>query len=227
MQVAHALPTNNPVVCYLVQTGDGQNILIDSGLPGHLPADRVPPGLTPVLGKSVIEQLGELGIKPADINLLICTHFDMDHAGHHSAFTNAEFIVQRTHYGHAYNSPRFALTRPEWDRPDVRFRFVDGDTQLLPGLDLIETSGHTLGHQSVLVRLPEMGPVLLAIDAVRRQSNFEPDHEKDAQDEDEHALRTSTRKLLDTVEREKVSLVVFGHDPQQWQTLRKAPAYYE
>src|SRR5262249_52503475 len=184
-------------------------------------------GLTPVLHKSVIEQLGELGIQPSDINLLICTHFDMDHAGHHSAFTNAEYIVQREHYAHACSSPRFALTRPQWDRPDVRFRFVDGDTQLLPGLDLIETSGHALGHQSVLVRLPEMGPVLLAIDAVRKQSDFRPDHEKDTQDEDEQALQASTRKLLELAEREKVALVIFGHDGPQWQTLRKAPEYYE
>src|SRR5258708_11500886 len=226
MQVAHTLPTMMPVVAYLIQTGDEQNILIDSGLPAYLPPDRVPPGQTPVIGKSVIEQLGELGLQPADINLLICTHFDVDHAGHLGAFRNAEFIVQRAHYVHACSGERFALTCSEWDRPDTRFRFVDGDTQLLPGLDLIETSGHTLGHQSVLVRLPETGPVLLAIDAVRDQSAFKPDRQKGPQDEDEQALNASTRKLLDLAEREKVSLVIFGHDGQQWQALKKAPEYY-
>lgn len=38
-----------------------------------------------------------------------------------------------------------------------RIRLVDGDTELLPGLELIETSGHVPGHQSVLVRLPKTG----------------------------------------------------------------------
>jgi len=44
---------------------------------------------------------------------------------------------------------------------------------------------------------------------------------------DEERLRASTRKLLDLVQREQVSLVVFGHDGEQWQTLRKAPDWYE
>ena len=43
----------------------------------------------------------------------------------------------------------------------------------------------------------------------------------------EEQLRASTRKLLDLVEREHVALVIFGHDGEQWQTLKKAPAYYE
>ena len=43
----------------------------------------------------------------------------------------------------------------------------------------------------------------------------------------EEQLRASTQKLLDLVEREHVTLVIFGHDGQQWQTLKKAPAFYE
>jgi hypothetical protein len=40
------------------------------------------------------------------------------------------------------------------------------------------------------------------------------------------AVRASTRKLLDLVEREGISLVVFGHDGEQWQTLIKLPEAY-
>ena len=47
-----------------------------------------------------------------------------------------------------------------------RIRLVDGDTELLPGITLIETSGHVPGHQSVLVRLSKTGAVLLTVDAV-------------------------------------------------------------
>jgi N-acyl homoserine lactone hydrolase len=46
-------------------------------------------------------------------------------------------------------------------------------------------------------------------------------------DDNEEQLLASTRKLLDLVERENVKLVVFGHDGQQWQGLKKAPEYYE
>src|SRR5579871_4101627 len=92
---------------------------------------------------------------------------------------------------------------------------------------LIETSGHAPGHQSVLVRLPHTGPVLLAIDAVVMQRLFTPERTVWPTDDNEEQLRASTRKLLDLVERERVALVIFGHDGQQWRTLRKAPAYYD
>ena|SRR5437764_9859721 len=214
--------------CYLIETSDGKHVLIDSGLPADVP---LPAGMPPAeheQGKNVIEQLKDLGLCPDDIDLLICTHFDMDHAGYHDAFTKAELIVQREHYALARSGhPRFAATRAHWDHPALRYRLIDGDTELLPGLTLLDTSGHTPGHQSVLVRLPQTGPVLLAIDAVAMQRLFTPDRQAWQLDDNEEQLRASTRKLLDLVAREHVALVIFGHDGQQWQTLKKAPAYYE
>lgn len=226
MQVA----TSPSVPCYLIQTGDGKNILIDSGLPSQMPEGfQAPPDLPPiVLGKNVVEQLAGVGIQPADINILIATHFDMDHAGNHDLFRNAEVVVQRPHYELARGGhPRFAPTRSHWDHPDLRYRFVDGDTELLPGLELIETSGHTTGHQAVLVRLPHTGPVLLTIDSVTTQSAFTMDRKASRMDENEQELLVSTRKLLDLVLREHIDLIIFGHDAEQWQTLKKAPEYYD
>lgn len=223
------LPTNPPSAgsagCYLVQMSDGRNILIDSGLPADY---TPPPGMPPSANnKNVLEHLTDLGLRPEDIDLVVCTHFDVDHAGYHDAFPQAEFIVQREHYELARSGhPRFAGARAHWDHPSLRYRLIEGDTELLPGLTLIETSGHTPGHQSVLVRLPQTGPVLLAIDAVVLQRLFTPER-KAWPIENEEQLRASTRKLLELVEREHVALVVFGHDGEQWQTLKKAPAYYE
>ena len=212
--------------CYLIEMSDGTQVLIDSGFPADVPQPS---------GKSsngqetnVIERLDRLNLHPDDIDMLICTHFDVDHAGYHDAFPRAEFIVQREHYELARSGhPRFASARAHWDHPALHYRLVDGDTELLPGLTLLETSGHTPGHQSVLVRLPQTGPVLLAIDAVAMQRLFTPDRQAWPIDDNEEQLRASTRKLLEVVEREQVALVVFGHDGQQWQTLKKAPSYYD
>jgi N-acyl homoserine lactone hydrolase len=212
--------------CYLVQTSNGQNILIDSGFP---------PGFTPMSGtataedeKNVLEHLSDLGLHPDDIQLVICTHFDVDHAGYHDAFTKAEFVVQRQHYELARSGhERYSPARPHWDHPALRYRLVDGDTELMPGITLIETSGHALGHQSVLLDLPQTGHVLLAIDAVVMERLFRPERHMWPSDDNEEQLRASTQKLLDLVEREQVSLVVFGHDGLQWQRLKRAPEYYE
>lgn len=212
--------------CYLIQMSDGKNILVDSGLPADY---APPPGSPPAENKKhVLEHLAGLDLSPDDIDMLICTHFDIDHAGYHDAFPQAECIVQRGHYEIARGGhPRYAAARSHWDHPALHYRLIEGDTELLPGVSLLETSGHAPGHQSVLVHLPHTGPVLLAVDAVLMQRLFTPERRAWPLDDNEEQLRASTRKLLEIVEREKVTLVVFGHDGTQWRSLKKAPDYYE
>jgi N-acyl homoserine lactone hydrolase len=211
--------------CYLVEAAGGRHILIDTGMAADARSANAPPARNEI---SVIEHLEALGILPDDITTVICTHFDVDHAGYHDAFTKAEFIVQREHYELARSAhPRYAAARAHWDHPALSYRLIDGDTEILPGLTLLETSGHAPGHQSVLVRLPNSGPVLLAIDAVMMQRLFTLDRKAWSNDDNEAQLRESTQKLLDLVERENIQLVVFGHDGQQWQALKKSPGYYD
>lgn len=212
-----------PIVCYLVQTEDGRNILIDSGLPEVLPEEAS----NFVNGHDVIQQLASIGIEPDDIDTVISSHYDLDHAGRHAAFTKAQYVVQRAHHLDAMSNPRFAVIRPQWDQSLNRILLVDGDTELLPGLELIETSGHVPGHQSVLVRLPETGAVLLTIDAVPFAEGLTRDQERqDDGQTDAEASRASTLKLLDLAEGEKRVLVIFGHDTAQWAELNKLPEYY-
>jgi len=223
MQVGSMPAYDIPVACYLVQTDDGRNVLIDSGLPETI-ADA---DSAFVNGSDVIEQLAGIGLAPADIDTVVSTHYDVDHAGRHASFTRARYVVQRRHHLDAAANSRYATIRSEWDQPSERIELVDGDTELLPGLELIETSGHVPGHQSVLVRLPTTGPVLLAVDAVPFRDAFTRDAQGAATAPDDEATRASIIKLLDLVEREHVGLVIFGHDADQWRTLEKAPVSYE
>ena len=223
MQVGDMPLYEIPIVCYLVQTGDGKNILIDSGLPEIMPEGEA----DFENGQDVIEQLARIGLRPDDIDTVISTHYDTDHAGRHAAFTKAQYVVQRVHHLDAASNGRYAGIRPQWDQPMERIRLVDGDTELLPGLVLIETSGHVPGHQSVLVRLPKTGAILLTVDAVPFAAGFTRDEQDDGSNPDAAAIRASTIKLLDLVEREQIGLVLFGHDNEQWQPLKKAPEFYE
>jgi N-acyl homoserine lactone hydrolase len=232
MQLAVLQPGDIPVPAYLIQTDD-TNILIDSGFPFDFAFH--PPELDGGLriemsaDNFIVNRLNSLGLHPDDIDILICTHFDADHAGGHRAFVKAELIVQRSHYEIARQSElsRFAALREHWDDPSLSYRLVDGDVEVVPGVELIETSGHVPGHQAVLVRLPETGAVLLAIDAIPLSSMLNPDtrwiHPADM---DEAGTRAATRKLIELAEREKVALIVHGHDAEQWATLKHAPEFY-
>ncbi|QBD83348.1 N-acyl homoserine lactonase family protein [Ktedonosporobacter rubrisoli] len=232
LELAHLEDSGIPFPGYLVQTSDGTNILIDTGWPQErIGAYKQPGGTGLHMDEAdfVVHRLATLGLRPSDINVLICTHLDPDHAGNHDAFPEAELVVQREHYefAKASSDSRFLVNRQHWDHPSLRYRLIDGDMQLLPGIDLIKTSGHCPGHQSVLVRLPETGPVLLTIDAIPSQADLDPEQRAlSPYDMDEAGVRASTRKLVEIARRERVTLIIHGHDPIQWKTLKRAPDYY-
>ena len=109
----------------------------------------------------------------------------------------------------------------------MRYRLIYGDTETYARNDLVETSGHITGHQSVLLRLPQTGAVLLAIDAVMMERLFTPERKAWPQDENEQQLRASTQKLIQIAAWENAKLVVFGHDGMQWRSLKMAPDFYD
>lgn len=222
MQVGVMPEYGIPVVCYLVQTADGRNVLIDTGLPEVLPPDET----EFANGVSVVDQLARIGLQPDDIDTVVSTHYDGDHAGRHGAFPRARFVVQRRHHLSAPGNPRYEFVRPQWDQDPGRIDLVDGDTDLLPGLRLIETSGHAEGHQSVLLTLPSTGAVLLAIDAVPFAPWYTPDRDA-GHEADPVATVASTVKLLALEKSAGVKLVVFGHDQEQWSGLRLLPEFYQ
>jgi N-acyl homoserine lactone hydrolase len=227
LQMALVPGNGIPAISYLIQTDDGINVLIDTGFPKNFAAPSM--GVRLDDSDYIVNQLASLGLSPRDIHYLVCTHFDQDHAGAHDAFPQAELIVQRRHYeaAQAERHERFERARAHWGHPSLRYRLVDGDTTLLPGIELIETSGHVPGHQSVLVRLPQTGPMLLAIDAVVDQARFDADAgEQGPHDMDADDARASVRKLVEIAQRERVALVIFGHDGAQWASLKKTPEYY-
>ena len=135
--------------------------------------------------------------------------------------------MQRAHYDVARQYPRFCFFNIPWATPGLNYRFVEGDTELLPGIELIESSGHVPGHQSVFVRLRETGPMLLAIDAITGRRHLDPESPEIPQDMNTNAKRASVKKLTIIAEREGVQLIVFGHDPEQWRTLKQSPEFYE
>ena len=224
------IPADPPISAsfgsYLIQMSDGRNVLIDTGFPQEWDTSERFPTLT--FDHTIVSALAELGLQPDNIDILITTHFDPDHAGMNDAFPDAEIVAQRDGYEEARNGQeRAALTREHWDAPNLRYRLVDGDTEVLPGLTVISTPGHAPGHQSVLVRLPNAGAILLAIDAVAQASAFRPDRVPAPMDLDGAEAIQSTIRLLDLAEQEQIDLVVHGHDGAQWASLKTAPEFYD
>jgi N-acyl homoserine lactone hydrolase len=129
-----------------VVTRDGDAVLVDTGVGG--PQEALDDWR--VVNRSVADALAELDLSPADIGLVINTHLHFDHCGQNAVFKHAPFYVQRAEVDRAR---REAPELHDWfDFAGARFELLDGDTEILPGLEVIATPGHTPGHQCVVVR---------------------------------------------------------------------------
>ena len=134
-----------PVHGFVVTSADVA-VLVDTGVGG--PQQALDDWR--VVNRSVADALAELDLSPADIGLVINTHLHFDHCGQNAVFRHAPFYVQRAELDRARReSPDL---RDWFDFAGARFELLDGDAEVLPGLEVIATPGHTAGHQCVLVR---------------------------------------------------------------------------
>jgi N-acyl homoserine lactone hydrolase len=141
-----------------VVTHPGGAVLVDTGVGG--PQEDLDDWR--VVNRSVADALAELDMSPADIGLVINTHLHFDHCGQNAVFGHAPFYVQRAELD---RMRREARELHDWfGFMNARFELVDGDAEILPGLSVVATPGHTVGHQCVVVR-GDAGDDLLIGDA--------------------------------------------------------------
>lgn len=211
---------------FLMQTDRGANILFDTGFPPDYLTDPDRPakdGL-PRFGRLIDFRrnqtaegaLALLSLAPKDIDLVILSHGHIDHVGSLPLFTHAPIVlntVERAEPAPLY----FGSVRPiPW--PDATYRQIDADTPVCEGLTLLLTPGHTPGHLSALLDLPDGRRVILAADAINRAS--EP-AEGFADSMDPAASQASADRLLSLLT--PGATLIYGHEPSQWPALPKAP----
>ena len=216
--------TTVPIPMLLART-ERETYLIDTGMPdswidrdGDLDGEEIFPKMT--AQDTAEAQLATLGLSTRDLTCVISTHLHFDHAGGNAHFPHVPILVQETELAAARAG---RITSRDWDVPGLRYETISGDYHVCDGLDLLYTPGHTLGHQSVLVTLDGGQRLLFTIDAVYTAINWNED-----------ALSAMTdpaagQESVQRLRREAAvpnTTVIFGHDPTQWATLRRAPEYY-
>jgi N-acyl homoserine lactone hydrolase len=220
-----------PVPSYLIKLDDGKNLLIDTGMSrlhitdpgatwrGTQMIDILVPEMAPEDNLEV--RLGELDVRPKDIDYVVNTHLHFDHAGNNDLFERATFFVQREHYDFAKDNPMFP--NQYWNLPKLKYELLDGETELFPGLEAILTPGHAPAHQSVMVRLQDSGNMVVCGDAVYTQDNL--DHQSWGGQADPEAAAESGAKLQ-RIAQEENAMLLFGHDPAQAGRLHRSPQSY-
>jgi N-acyl homoserine lactone hydrolase len=225
---------SEPVCAYLLDTADGW-ILLDAGLnpdngrdPGRMNQKFWSLNMNPpvIRAAHLLEpQLEAIGVRPGDIGHVILSHMHYDHCGDLRRFTHARVSVQRKEYEHAMGAdPGMAYFRDEYEDPRLQWDLRDGDWETLPGLSLIDTRGHTQGHQSAVIELPETGTVVLPFDAGDLQENFDEDIAPGETCDETAALGAIGR--IKNIAAERHATVLLFHDPVAIQKMRLAPECY-
>jgi N-acyl homoserine lactone hydrolase len=154
--------------------GNGHRILVDTGMtePERWSA-KCAHSVSP---EEVIEQaLGHIGWKPDDVDVVINTHLHYDHSGNNLSFSQAEVFVSRAEWefaGSPNNLQMSAYDVPSQEVNSLAYTLVSQDYHdVLRGIRLIQTPGHTPGHQSVLVNTDE-GILCVTGDAANLLDNF-------------------------------------------------------
>ncbi|UVT15073.1 MAG: MBL fold metallo-hydrolase [Nitrospira sp.] len=149
----------------LLIRANGQNILVDTGL-GPKEDQKFHRMFAVERTPTILQSLKRLGLGADDIHLVINTHLHFDHAGGNtmretdgsirSAFPKARYLIQRGEFEDAAraNERTRASYRPDNFAPIDRidqWEFLHGDTEVVPGVTAVVTSGHTRCHQSVKI----------------------------------------------------------------------------
>jgi len=219
-----------PVPVFVVEHPKGR-VLFDSGLHAELqhdPATRLGAAaavFTPhfAAGDDVAARLAAAGIDVGDVQYLVNSHLHFDHAGGNAAVPNATVVVQRREWqaahddagivSNSYSPSDYDVGHPRLEVDGEHDLFGDGRVICLP------TFGHTPGHQSLLVRL-DAGDVVLAADACYFRQTLE-EMKLPLVVHDPIAMLASLQRLraLAAVG----TRIVYGHDPEMWETMPQAP----
>ena len=166
--------------CYLIVHG-GDLMMWDSGYSDALinsPDGVVGPRSTAFVKKTLASQLDELGIKPTQITRAAFSHTHADHVGNANLFTGAILYIQQPEFDAAFGADPgkfgFAPATYEQLRTNTIVK-LNGDYDVFGdgSVTILSTPGHTPGHQSLLVRLPKTGAVVLSGDVAHFKDNFD------------------------------------------------------
>ncbi|MEP7084773.1 MAG: N-acyl homoserine lactonase family protein [Betaproteobacteria bacterium] len=206
--------------CYLIKHAQGW-LMWDTGVTDAL---FTTPSTDPSAWKrtkSLAGELEKIGVKPDAVKYVAISHTHPDHAGNVELFPQVMLLVQKAEYEwpNQDGSPRFKpshpVTRLEGDH-DV---FGDGSVMI------VATPGHTPGHQSMLLKLPKTGAVMLSGDAVHLKDNWDAKRVPSI-NFDKDKTSASMQKMSALLEKNKGQLWI-NHDKPQRATLKRAPEFYD
>jgi N-acyl homoserine lactone hydrolase len=203
--------------CYLIKHGD-EYLLWDTGQ--AMTAGPVAPKT------SIVDLLAQLKLKPEQMKYVGISHYHGDHTGQLASFPNSQLLIGSADWAAVsapnpaplVNAPPFA----HWVKGAGKSEVLPGDKDVFGDgtVVILSTPGHTPGHRVLLVKLAQMGNVLLSGDLVHFRENYETNGVP--------TFNTSRAETLASIDRFKKlvtnynATVIIQHDARD---VAKLPAF--
>ena len=153
--------------------------------------------------------LRDRGIHPDDVVAIANCHLHFDHCGQNLWFPDRPIYAQADEYEAARAAD---YTIPEWvDFPGVRYELIRGERELLPGVRLVPTPGHTPGHQSMLID-GSRGRIALVGQACYTRAEWDGSDAPDVSCLQSAWNQDHYRRSRDLLRAFEPDVVLFGHD---------------
>tara|TARA_R110002094_G_scaffold220870_1_gene193988 strand:+ start:2559 stop:3317 length:759 start_codon:yes stop_codon:yes gene_type:complete len=228
----HAGPRIIGICGFVIETDAGEVVLIDTGFPQKYAQDAETATVEDDLGSfgrvlSVTPenmpgpQLAKLGLSKGQVTLMIQSHTHIDHVGDMGGYPQAPILISEAE--RALPRPLYWSGKQMMEWPDRSYHLVDSDTAIGVGFEVLHCPGHAPGQLAFMVQLPQTGWVLLTSDAISRASEID---EKFAGSWDVDQAIFHGDRLMGLA-RARDAFVIYGHSPEQWPGLKKAPDWFE
>ncbi|MGO4590237.1 N-acyl homoserine lactonase AhlD [Paenarthrobacter sp. 2TAF44] len=219
----HAVLIEHPEGRILWDTGvprDWSSRWQESGMDNFFPVKTDASSASGFLDSS----LAQVGLEPSDIDLLILSHLHLDHAGNARLFDNGKtkIVANRKELEGVKEimGPHLG-GHLKADFEGLNIDAIEGDTEIVPGVSVIDTPGHTWGTMSLQVDLPEDGTKIFTSDAVYLRDSFGPPAVGAAVVWNNLLWLESVEKLRRIQERTNAEMI-FGHESEQTSQIRWA-----
>jgi N-acyl homoserine lactone hydrolase len=203
--------------CYVIRHGDDYLVWDTGYTPGSNPS-------APTV--SLLDQLAQMKVKPEQVKFVGISHFHADHTGQLASLPNATLLIGEREWAALTASKPMTGANvagfTHWIsgggkvEPQAVDKDVFGDGTVM----ILRTPGHTPGHQSLLVRLKEKGPVILSGDAAHFHENYEnngvPSFNYD------RAETIASLERIKQIQKNLNATVIIQHDPRD---VGKLPAF--